>query len=442
MWRREVRDLANRPRLGDAIVRGARCANGPMESDRCSIQIAGGRISHVGKNASPSTASQGIPADVDLTGYLILPGLVNAHDHLQFALYPRLGDPPYGNYVEWGEDIHCKFEDVIAAHHSIPKWARLWWGGVRNLLCGVTTVCHHDSLWPELQREEFLIRVVQQYGWVHSVALGGDLRNAYRATAADAPFILHACEGTDARAAQELAEVNRLGGLGTRTVLVHGLALDEAGVEILRERQASLIVCPSSNDFLFHRLPATKILKGMENLSLGNDSPLTAEGDLLDEIRFVLRYCKIEPSKMYAMVTKNPAKALRLREGEGTIKENAVGDLIAVLDKGRTPADTLTSLSMHDVEFVMIGGCVQLASEIIWHRLPRAAAEGLEPLWIDGTIRWLRAPVDELLRQAEAALGCDRATSPRGRRSCAGPCVHRSACGRGVCARPRLGPHQ
>jgi hypothetical protein len=29
----------------------------------------------------------------------------------------------------------------------------------------------------------------------------------------------------------------------------------------------------------------------------------------------------------------------------------------------------------------------------------------LEPLYIDGTIRWLRAPVKELLRKTEEALG-------------------------------------
>jgi hypothetical protein len=150
-----------------------------------------------------------------------------------------------------------------------------------------------------------------------------------------------------------------------------------------------------------------ELLNGMENLSLGNDSPLTAKGDLLDEIRFGLRHCKIAPVKMYAMVTENPANALRLRDREGTVKKDGVGDLIAVLDKGRSPADTLASLSMHDVEFVMIGGCVQLASETVWRRLPCAARDGLEPLWVDGITRWLRAPVDELLRQAEAVLGED-----------------------------------
>ena len=150
-----------------------------------------------------------------------------------------------------------------------------------------------------------------------------------------------------------------------------------------------------------------ELLNGIENLSLGSDSPLTAEGDLLDEIRFVRRHCKIAPIKLYAMVTENPARALRLRNGEGAIRKYGVGDVIAVSDKGGSPAETLTSLSMQDVEFVMIGGRVQLASETVWHRLPSEAAEGLEALSVDGTTRWLRAPVDELLRQAQAALGED-----------------------------------
>jgi hypothetical protein len=60
---------------------------------------------------------------------------------------------------------------------------------------------------------------------------------------------------------------------------------------------------------------------------------------------------------------------------------------------------------MHDVEFVMVAGCVQLASETIMKRLPEATVQGLEPLWIDGAIRWVRAPVRELLAKAEEVLG-------------------------------------
>jgi hypothetical protein len=54
---------------------------------------------------------------------------------------------------------------------------------------------------------------------------------------------------------------------------------------------------------------------------------------------------------------------------------------------------------------VMIAGRVQLASEAVLERLPLPAKQGLEPLWIDETTRWLRAPVKELLRKTEEVLG-------------------------------------
>ena len=142
--------------------------------------------------------------EIDLSGFLIMPGLINAHDHLEFALYPRLADPPYRNYIDWGTDIHNKFPETIAKHRAVPKDVRLWWGGIRNLLCGVTTVSHHNPLWPELQREDFPVRVVQRYGWGHSLALGGDLRAARSATPEGHAFIVHACEGVDDEAREEL----------------------------------------------------------------------------------------------------------------------------------------------------------------------------------------------------------------------------------------------
>ncbi len=147
------------------------------------------------------------------------------------------------------------------------------------------------------------------------------------------------------------------------------------------------------------------LLGGLENVALGNDSPLTSEGDLLDEIRFAIRCCGIAPHVAYRMVTEASAAVLRLKNEEGSIKISGVGDLIAVRDTDQPAADRLRTLSMVDVEFVMIGGHVQLASEAILERLPAPVIEGLEPLWIDGAIRWLRAPVKDLLRKTEEVLG-------------------------------------
>lgn len=395
----------NAQRQKQLVIGGARCALGPQETTPASVEITGERIARI---LSCSAGLSGANSDceyIDLSGYLLLPGFVNAHDHLEFALFPRLGNPPYRNYIEWGDDIHSRFPDIIAQHRAVPKEIRLWWGGIRNLLCGVTTVSHHNPCWPELQRADFPIRVVRDYGWGHSVALGGDLSQAHLATPASWPFIVHACEGVDDRARQELWELDRLDVLDRNTVLVHGLAIDQDGVALMRERQSALIVCPSSNRFLFETGPDIHLLGDIGNVALGSDSPLTAVGDFLDEIRFAMRSFGISALTAYEMVTRVPATILRLGNAEGSIKESGLADLVAVRDTGQHFADRLETLSVKDIELVVIGGSVQLAAETMLTRLPFAATQGLEPLSIDGSIRWLRAPVKSLLNKTEEVLG-------------------------------------
>jgi cytosine/adenosine deaminase-related metal-dependent hydrolase len=387
------------------VILGARCALDPDAAESAAVEITGSRITRIASHATSAPSVTSRSAQIDLSGFLLMPGLVNAHDHLEFALFPRMGNPPYRNYIEWGDDIHNKFPELIAKHRGVPKDVRLWWGGIRNLLCGVTTVSHHNPLWPELQREDFPVRVVREYGWGHSLALGGDLRQAHATTPEGRPFIVHACEGDDELAREELRGLEQLGLLDHSTVLVHGLAIDRDGINLMRHRRASLIVCPSSNSFLFGKVPDISLLSSIEKVALGNDSPLTAEGDLLDEVRFVIRHCGVTVASAYHMVTTLPASILKLTNSEGTIKDSGVADLIAVRDIGESPADSLATTSHKNVEFVMIGGRVQLVSETLLERLPFSAKEGLEPLSIDGSVRWLRAPIKALFEKAEHLLG-------------------------------------
>jgi cytosine/adenosine deaminase-related metal-dependent hydrolase len=386
-------------------LHGARCAIGPRKNPLASIRVAGGRLTHVVTDGLSPSALKREHTHIDLDGFLVLPGFINAHDHLQFSLFPKLANPPYRNYVEWGEDIHLTFPDVIAKHKSVSKDVRLWWGGIRNLLCGVTTVCHHDAQWPELQKQEFPVKVMRKFGWAHSLLLGGDILKARTETPPGRAFIMHACEGIDERARGELFELDRLGLLDANTVLVHGLAIDHSGIALIQQRRASLILCPSSNQFLFEDLPKVPLLKTIENICVGSDSPLTAAGDLLDESRFAMTYCNVNPNLAYHMLTEAPAAILRLQEGEGAIRASGPADLIAIRDIGHDAPDRLRTLSLAEIEFVMIRGRVQLASSAILERLSIPMRQGLEPLWIDGTIRWLRAPVNELLRSTEAILG-------------------------------------
>jgi cytosine/adenosine deaminase-related metal-dependent hydrolase/ubiquinone/menaquinone biosynthesis C-methylase UbiE len=387
-----------------ATLIGGRASLGTSEAVQASLLISGARVTGIlSDRRSSFTSARGL--EVDLGAYLVLPGFINAHDHLEFALFPRMGNPPYSNASAWARDIQDTFADVIPKHRSVPRDVRLWWGAIRNLLCGVTTVCHHNAPETELFRDDFPVRVARDCGWAHSLAFGGDLRAARSASGGALAFIVHGCEGIDQEAREELWELDRLNVLDEDAVIVHGLAIDDDGSELLRQRGASLVVCPSSNQFLFATVPDMQRFSNIGRVALGSDSPLTADGDFLDEVRFAMRYCGISSRRAYRMVTQEPAAILRLSHGEGSIRVDGRADLIAIRDTGCDGSERLHSLSAADVEFVMIGGRVQLASETILTRLPPALRQGLEPLWFDGTVRWLRAPIKELLTKAEDVLG-------------------------------------
>jgi hypothetical protein len=98
---------------------------------------------------------------------------------------------------------------------------------------------------------------------------------------------------------------------------------------------------------------------------------------------------------------------LRLNRGEGSIRPGASADLIAVRDREGDPAEVLSALTSDDIELVLLSGRVQLASASIFERLSAEDKKGLEPLCIDGTLRWLRAPIEDLLRVSEDVLGKD-----------------------------------
>lgn len=389
-------------------ISGASYALGPDAATAASISIERGHIHAISSDANrrPSSISTS-SAILDLPGYMLLPGLVNAHDHLEFALFPNLGAGPYQNSVEWAKEIHHTHASLIARHRKVPKAVRFWWGALRNLLCGVTTVCHHNPLSRELLSPDFPIRVLSRYGWAHSLEMDPHLIHNFDHTPPNIPFVLHAAEGVDAKSAQEIFDLDRMQVLDDRTVLVHGLALNPKAVALLNRRRSSLVICPTSNQFLFHCAPSSTLIKSLNTVVLGSDSPLTSSGDLLDEINFARNEIGVSPNSLYEMITARSANVLRLRNGEGRIRASAIADLIAVRDKALTPAETIAQLTFDQVELVILSGRVQLASASLYDRLPASLKTGLQPLIVEGHERWVRAPIDDLLTAARKAVGRD-----------------------------------
>ena len=83
-----------------------------------------------------------------------------------------------------------------------------------------------------------------EFGWAHSLAMDATVKAKFTATPDNVPFVMHACEGLDNCSSEEIFELERLGALDRRSVLVHGLALNAEGVDLLNRREAALVWCP------------------------------------------------------------------------------------------------------------------------------------------------------------------------------------------------------
>jgi cytosine/adenosine deaminase-related metal-dependent hydrolase len=317
------------------------------------------------------SATAGECAELDLSGLEIRPGLINAHDHLQFALFPRLGSGPYPNATAWARDIYHPEQEPVRSHLRVPKRLRLFWGGLRNLLCGVTTVGHHDPCDPAFD-DDFPVEVIRHWGWAHSLEFSPDVRERFEATPPGAPFVIHLGEGTDDDASQEVFRLHELGALGPRTVLVHAVGLNRQGWDLVAQVGASVIWCPRSNLFTLGRtLDLDAIPRGVP-VALGSDSPLTAEGDFLDEIEFVRTSMGAPDSLARRLAGESAALFLRL--------SSRPEDWIAAQGFGAPP------------ELVVRKGRILLISPQRAASLPSELREEFFPLYVEGRprvlVRW------------------------------------------------------
>lgn len=373
---------------------GARVATSATAAARSELVVSGASLTIVNR---PRTGA------LDLSGYLLLPGLINSHDHLEFSLFPRLGRRVYGNSQEWANDIHRPGDSPVRENRAVPRPVRYWWGALKNLYAGVTTVAHHNP-WEEMF-SKLPIHVASHYGWAHSLALDGNVRAAFRSTPPAAPFIIHLAEGTGVECENEIFELDRIGCLAPNTVIVHGTALTAAGRALIAERGAALVWCPSSNLSTLGATLSPQELRECGRAALGTDSAISNPGDLLDEIRLA-RALGAPAEWLYELVTQSAADVLRLTGGEGVLADGHAADFIALADDGSTPAAALCKASMQDVHLVVVSGRVQMFSPELERRLAMCAPD-FEQVTIDGTSRFVRAPIGDMLREARAHLGAE-----------------------------------
>jgi cytosine/adenosine deaminase-related metal-dependent hydrolase len=365
--------------------------DGDLNGARVSLRVADGLIESLDAEPSPHETV------VELAGDRLLPGLINAHDHLQLNNFPRLKyRERHANVAEWIADIDAQraADPAIAVPARVARDLRLRLGGLKNILSGVTTVAHHDPWYPVLGAADFPCRVLPDYGWAHSLALDGEIkvRESRRSTPAGRPWFIHAGEGVDEPAQREFATLESMQCIGPNTLLIHGVAFTGAERERLAERGAGLIWCPSSNYFLFGSTADCTDLITRGRVALGSDSRLSGAGDLLDELAVARGSCAVPEADLELMVTSVAAALLGLND-RGALRAGALADLV-ILPRNLA----LSAARRTDLRCVMRGGVMRYGDADLAHDL--LAAGQRAPVIVDGQQKVLERSIAEFLRTA------------------------------------------
>ena len=344
---------------------------------------------------APSVAPQPGDRVVDLRGDRMLPGLINAHDHLQLNNFPRLKyRERYESVSQWIADIDTQraTDPAIAESARVARDLRLRLGGVKNILSGVTTVAHHDPWYPVLGASDFPCRVLPDYGWAHSLALEGEIkvRESHRRTPANRRWFIHAGEGVDAAARREFSTLEGLECIAANTLLIHGVAFTAAERERLAARGAGLLWCPSSNFFLLGDTADCADLIAQGRVALGSDSRLSGAGDLLDELAVARESCGVAEADLATMVTSVAAQLLGLPD-RGALRAGALADCVIL------PRDLpLSAAHRADLRCVMLGGVMRYGDEDLAQVL--MAPERRVPVTVDGRPKIVERGIAEFLR--------------------------------------------
>ncbi|MGC8487761.1 MAG: amidohydrolase [Clostridia bacterium] len=378
------------------------------------VRIEHGRISYVGAPGRTGTGRI-----VDLPEGVVLPGLINAHQHAAMVLLRGYADDvrlmPWLHDHIWPVEARLGEEDVYVG--TLLACAEMIRSGTTAFLDmymfpeAVARACEQAGIrvgiaWPLVgslaeaaPRLERLLELSQAWAgsdlvrpWLGPHApytCGEDLLRRVAELSKEAGLRIHthlseSVEEVDAlrreRGLTPIAYARETGILGARTVVAHATVLDSDDVAILADSGASVAHCPASNLKLGNGVaPVRALVDRGVNVALGTDGAASTNTlDLFLEMRLAAWLQKSaagDPSSFTArdaltLATAGGARALDLETGALAVGRPA--DLVALstwashLQPVHDPASALVYAARpEDVRYTVMNGRIVLDDGII-----------------------------------------------------------------------------
>jgi hypothetical protein len=243
-------------------------------------------------------------------------------------------------------------------------------GMYKNILSGATSVVDHFPV--EISStfyEHSLTSLVENFNLVHSVSSKGlewgrNLVEEYKNTKGIIPFITHIGQGNNEELKSELETLKRLGALESNTILVDCCFLTDDDLNQVAGKNASIVWLPGSSRNIFSHQPnIKKILELDISLAIGTDGSNTGSGDMLQELRKALEYCRnsvapdFRAEEIIKMATKNASEMLGIDKQVGSIKKGKKANFIVFeAEENDDPFETLLQMNAEELSMVIHNG--------------------------------------------------------------------------------------
>lgn len=373
------------------ILRGAKLAN---SGQAVNIRISHGKIDKI----TPETITDATAVQFHFDDAIVFPGLINSHDHLDFNLFPQLGNRIYKNYTEWGTYIHQQFKQEIRDVLKVPPHLRILWGVYKNLLCGVTTVVNHGK---RLTINNAPITVYEDTHDLHSAAFEKawklKLNNPLKK---NLPVVIHTGEGTDEAASDEIDRLIYWNKLHRNLVGIHAVAMTAQQAVNFK----GIVWCPQSNYFLLNKTAAIQLLKQHTSIIFGTDSTLTSNWNIWDHIAMARKTGLLTDEELYDSLNINPAKIWEVNTGE--LQSGKDADIVIARRKeGAVDLDAFYKVVPADLLLVMHRGNIRLFDQELLAQLTHhLKGRHFSLIKMNDAYKYIDGNMDDLVKQIKLYL--------------------------------------
>jgi cytosine/adenosine deaminase-related metal-dependent hydrolase len=327
---------------------------------------------------------------------LAFPGLINSHEHLDFNLFPLLGNRIYHNYMEWGADIHERNKDIIQAVLKIPQQLRAEWGIYKNLFNGVTTVVNHGQ---RLAVQSDLIDIYQGCQSLHSLEGEKNWKYKLNLHRGSNMAAIHIGEGTDKAAADEVDRLIKWNIFRRKIAAIHGVAMNARQASSF----AALIWCPDSNYFLLGATAPVHQLKDNTTILFGTDSTLTSDWNLWEHLRLAREQNMVSDQELFDMLTLSPAAIWGFPHLGGIAEDLQADIVIAKPPADASGWDAFYTLNPENILLVLHKGKIVMFDDELYDQLVHTDVP-LPDFWkiyLDSSCKYVRGNLPSLVENIQ-----------------------------------------